>query len=156
MLFLSFHLDRDRYLLDARQVIEVLPLIRITRIREAPPEVSGIFNYRGRFIPAIDLTQVIQARPSRQRLHTRVIVVSYADEGGGAQSLGLIAERVTETLERDPADFGASGISLPHLGTVAHDGAGVVQRIEVGRILPASVRALLIDRTTEIHVSQRV
>jgi chemotaxis-related protein WspB len=153
MLFLLFHLDKDRYLLNARQVIEVLPLIRILRVPQAPREVAGLFNYRGTFVPAVDLTQVMLGRPSRQRLHTRLIVVSYTDGGGAAQHLGLIAERVTETLERASDDFSASGLTLPHLGLVATDAKGLAQIIEVGQLLPASVRNLLFPQPTVADVS---
>lgn len=143
MLFLLFHLDLDRYLLDVRQVAEVLPLIAITQIPQAPPEVAGIFNYRGTLVPAIDLAQVMLGRPARQRLHTRIVLVQYADDSGTAHLLGLIAEKVTETVQREASDFTASGVSVPHLGAVTTDRQGLAQRIEVRRLLPAPVRDLL-------------
>jgi chemotaxis-related protein WspB len=154
MLFLLFHLNEDRYVLDARQVIEVLPLIRILPVPQAPREVAGLFNYRGTFVPAVDLSQVMLGRPSRQRLHTRLIVVSHADEGGATQLLGLIAERVTETLNLAKDDFSASGLTLPHLGLVATEGERLTQRVEVGQLLPASLRNLLFQQSTVLDVSQ--
>src|SRR5579871_1663833 len=66
MLFLALHLDCDRYLVDAREVIEVLPFVTIRPTRGTPPEVAGIFDYRGEFLPAIDLTRLLKGRPSRQ------------------------------------------------------------------------------------------
>ena len=156
MLFLLFHLDEDRYVLDARQVIEVLPLIRILPVPQAPREVAGLFNYRGTFVPAVDLSEVLLGRPSRQRLHTRLIVVSYPVEGGATELLGLIAERVTETLNLESENFSASGLTLPHLGAVATYGERLTQRIEVGQLLPASVRNLLFQQSTDCDVSQRL
>ena len=145
MLFLLFHLDRDRYLLDVREVIEVLPLIDLMHLPQTPPAVAGIFNFRGTLVPAIDLAQVVLQRPARLVLHTRIILVQYADDSGATQLLGLIAERVTETLRREPGDFSASGVSVPHLGTLASDDQGLAQRINVRELLPAPVRQLLLQ-----------
>jgi chemotaxis-related protein WspB len=146
MLFLLFHLDRDRYLLDVRQVTEVLPLIDIMQINQAPAFVAGIFNYHGKLVPAIDLSQVMLGRPAQRRLHTRIVLVQYTDDGGTTRLLGLIAEKVTETLQRESIDFSPSGVSVPHLGPVTTDRKGLAQRIEVNQLLPASVRGLLFQQ----------
>jgi len=146
MLFLVFHLGQDRYMLDARQVAEVLPLIGIMQIPQAPPGVAGVFNYRGTLVPAIDLTQLMLGRAARQRLHTRIVVVHYTAEDGATNLLGLIVERVTETVRRDTADFTAAGVTAAHLGHIAADRHGLAQKIEVSQLLPASVRKLLFQQ----------
>ena len=38
MLFLLFRLDQDRYAIEARQVAEVLPMLTVKQIPQAPPE----------------------------------------------------------------------------------------------------------------------
>lgn len=149
MLFLLFHLGQDRYMLDVRQVAEVLPLIGIMPIPKAPPGVAGIFNYRGTLVPAIDLSQVMLGRPARRRLHTRIILVHYTEDSGATHLLGLIVEKVTDTQQRQPTDFSPSGVKVPHLGPVATDRHGLAQRIEVNQLLPASVRELLFQQSTE-------
>jgi chemotaxis-related protein WspB len=99
-------------------------------------------------VPAIDLSQVMLDRPARQRLNTRIILVRYTDDSGGTHSLGLIAEKVTDTLQGESSDFAVSGVSVPHLGAVASDRQGLVQSIEVNQLLPASVRSLLFQQPT--------
>jgi chemotaxis-related protein WspB len=146
MLFLVFHLGQDRYMLDVRQIAEVLPLLGITQIPQAPLGVAGIFNYRGTLVPAIDLSQVMLGRPARRRLHTRIVLVQYADDSGATHLLGLIVEKVTETLQRQSTDFIVSGITVPHLGSVATDRHGSAHRIEVNQLLPASVREHLFQQ----------
>jgi chemotaxis-related protein WspB len=146
MLFLLFQLGQDRYLLDTGRVAEVLPLVAITQIPQAPPGVAGLFNYRGVPVPVVDLSQLALGRPARNRLNTRIVLVHYPDGSGGTQLLGLIAERVTETVRRDEADFVASGVSsdrAPYLGPVATDARGLLQWIVVESLLPVSVRDVL-------------
>ena len=139
MLYLLFSLDRDRYLLDVRQVAEVLPLIGIMPIPQAPPPIAGLFNYRGTLVPAIDLAQALLGRPARERLHTRIILAQTNDEGGAPQLLGLIAERETDTVRREATDFSDA---------VAMDGEGLAHRIEVNQLVPAAVRSRLFHQPT--------
>lgn len=153
MLFVLFQLGQDRYALDAGQVAEVLPLVSMTQIPQAPAAVAGVFNYRGAPVPAIDLSQLTLGRPVRRRLNTRIVLVHYPDDRGAMHLLGLIAERATETLRREVTAFTASGVTnaaAPYLGPVAADSRGLIQWIEVNRLLPASVRELLFQRPMEI------
>ena len=146
MLFLVFELARDRYVLDVRQVAEVLPLVAIKEIPQAPPAVAGILNYRGAPVPVIDLSQLTLGRPAERRLSTRIVLVRYPDAGGHTRLLGLIAERATQTMRRDERDFVASGVSsegASYLGPVAADARGLLQWLDARTLLPASVRDML-------------
>jgi len=87
MLFLLFQLGENRYALDARQVAAVLPFVAIVQIPQAPPAVSGIFNYRGAPVPVIDLSQVLLGRAALRRFHTRIVLVNYSSESGATHLL---------------------------------------------------------------------
>jgi chemotaxis-related protein WspB len=146
MLFLLFELARDRYALDALQIAEVLPLVGITHLLQAPPAVAGIFNYRGAPVPVIDVSQLTLGRPAERRLSTRIVLVHYPDADGQTRLLGLIAERATQTVRHEEKDFVASGVTsdgASYLGPVATDARGLLQWIDVGTLLPASVRDVL-------------
>jgi len=149
MLFLVFELAHDRYLLDVRQVAEVLPFVGIKQIPQAPPSVAGILNYRGAPVPVIDLSQLTLGRPAERRLSTRIVLVHYPSADGQTRLLGLIAERATQTVRREETDFVASGITnegAPYLGPVAADARGLLQWLDVRTLLPASVRDLLLGQ----------
>lgn len=152
MLFLQFQLGQDRYALDASQIVEVLPLLGIKQIPQAPAGVVGVFNYRGKPVPVIDLNELALGRPARRHMSTRIIIVRCPDGSGTLHLLGLIAEKATETVRRDPADFADSGIvndDAPYLGPVATDPNGLVQRIEVTQLLPAAVSDVLFKQPLE-------
>lgn len=149
MLFLVFNVGRDRYAIEAAQVIAIVPLVQVKQIPLAPPGVAGAFDYHGTPVPAIDLCQLMLGRPSRRRLSTRIVLVHYSDAHGGTHLLGLIAEQVTRTLQREPVDFVSSGVEsdgAAYLGPVVNDGHGLVQWIEVPRLLPEAVRDVLFRR----------
>ncbi len=152
MLFLQFQLGKDRYALDSSQVVEVLPLLGIKQIPQAPAGIAGAFNYRGQPVPAVDLSELALGRPARRHMSTRIIIVRYPDGNGTLHLLGLIAEKATETVHRDPADFTDSGVNngeAPYLGPVAAAPNGLVQWIEVAKLLPASVRDVLFKQPLE-------
>lgn len=146
MLFLLFQPGRDRYALDAGQIAEVLPLVDIKPLPRAPEGVAGVFDYRGTPVPVIDLSQLMLGRPAAKHLSTRIVLARYPDAGGVMRLLGLLAEQATQTVRRDPGDFLASGVShdaAPYLGPVASDERGLIQWIEVHKLLPAAVREAL-------------
>ena len=152
MLFILFQLGRDHYALDAAQVAEVLPLVQVKKIPRAPAGVAGVFTYRGAPVPVLDLSLLALGRPAHSRLSTRLLLVHYPDATGTKRLLGLIAEKATETLRREPGDFVASGVKsdgAPYLGPVVNDARGLIQWIEVDKLLPESVRDVLFKQTVE-------
>ena len=143
MLFLVFRLGKDRYAVEAAQVVEVLHLVNLKQIPRAPAGVAGVFNYHGAPVPVIDLTELALGKQSRKWMSTRIILLNYREESGEAHLLGLIAEQATETMHLAEGDFADSGVTVantPYLGPVANDATGIVQRIEIKNLLPESIR----------------
>ena len=151
MLFLLFQLGRDRYALDARRVVEVLPLVGVKKVPQAPRALTGLLNHRGTPVPLIDLGELMLGRPAPQLLSTRIILVRYGN-AGGERLLGLIAEKATETLQRDPQDFVPAGIQnkdATYLGPVAPDPLGFIQWIEVDSLLTPEMHEALAQPAAE-------
>lgn len=147
MLFLAFSMGTDRYLLDAHQIEEVLPYIEVKVLPGAPAGVVGLVSYDGIPIPLIDVTLLALGRPSAPRLSTRIVVTRYPSQGGEPRLLGLIAERVTDTIERDPADFAPFGLepgTPPYLGPVTSDGAEIIQWVKAEALLSEEIRTALL------------
>lgn len=153
MLFLIFQLGKDRYAVEAQRVIEVLPLLALKRLPQAPPGVAGIFNLRGRPVPAIDLSELTFGVPARERLTTRIIVVHHTDANGQNHPLGLIAECVTQTLRKEPRDFVNPGVAIggaPYLGPVVMDTEGPIQWLHAQKLVSEPIRQLLFSETAEL------
>ena len=152
MLFLVFQLGKDRYALDTAQVVEVLPLVLHKQLPHAPKGVAGAFTYRGATVPLLDLSEMALVRRARVLMSTRIIVVSYRAEDGGSHLLGLLAESATETLQRRAEDFAEAGVAVdeaPYLGPVTTDDRGIIQRVEIQRLLPVEIRERLFRQPIE-------
>jgi len=146
MLFVLFHLGSERYALEANRVVEVVPLLELKRFPQSPPGVAGMFIYRGRPVPALDLCALTLGRPATEHLSTRIIIVNYSDRPEQEQLVGLIAERATETIRREPKDFSEPRVKLStatFLGPVLTDDKGVVQLISTQKLLQENLRGLL-------------
>lgn len=152
MLFLLFQLGNDRYAVDAASVVEVLPLLNLKKIPHAPKGVTGILNYRGRPVPAVDLSELILGKPADEKLSTRIILVNYSDDDDKKHLLGLVAERATEMTRRDKTDFADSGLKIrnaPFLGPILTDDKGAVQLVHEQKLLPRNVRDFVFSETIE-------
>jgi chemotaxis-related protein WspB len=131
MLFLHFRIGGDSFALGTDGIVEVVPLSDLKQMRQAPDGVAGSLEYRGRFVPVIDLSVLETGTLARRRLSTRIIVMRHpADEN---LLIGLMAENATETLRLDPIQFTPFATG-PH---------GLVQRIEVQDLVPPPLLTFL-------------
>jgi chemotaxis-related protein WspB len=150
LLFLLFQLGKDRYALEASRVIEVLPLLTLKHLPQAPLGVVGMFNYRGQPVPAVDLSLLTTGRAAEERLSTRIVIINYPDRNGRHHLLGLVAERATEMMRKDENEFVNAGLEIPaapYLGPVLMDPRGPIQWILEQRLLSEPVRESLFRET---------
>jgi len=152
MLMLLFYVGNDLYALDSSQVVEIIPKVLLRKVYQVPEYIAGLFNYRGAIVPVIDLCQLIQKQPSRPFLSTRIIMVNYLEPNGVNCWLGLIAQRVTETLNK-PDVISVDTVPLldeaPYLGEMIMDEKGLIQRIRLEYLLLDSQRKLLLTQEVE-------
>ena len=146
MMFLLFQLGEDRFALEARRVIEVLPLVELRRIPGAPHGLAGMLDYHGEPVPVIDLKLLSYGQPAAERFSTRIIILRHSDEQGREHPLGLIAEHATQIIRRDPREFVEPGLKpggADYLGPVLMDDAGMIHWVREKRLLPAPLRDAL-------------
>src|SRR6478736_7047177 len=139
MLFVLFQLGNERFALEARRVVEIVPLLELKKIPQAPRGMAGMFIYRGQPVPALDLCELTLGRPAREHFSTRIIITNHQAGASDAEQLvGLIVERATETIRREPQDFVESSVRLTEsafLGKMLKDAEGVIQLISLERLL---------------------
>jgi chemotaxis-related protein WspB len=147
MLMLLFYVGDECYALSCRRVVEVISLVELKKVVRSPNYVAGLLNYRGKIIPVIDLCQLMADQPYRPLLSTRIIVVNYLSGEDTSALLGLIAERITETLDIQETDLVDPGIKVdtaPYLGEIITDRQGMIQCIQVESLLSESQRKYLL------------
>jgi purine-binding chemotaxis protein CheW len=95
--YLTFRLGREEYGLPVLKVREIIKLLDITAVPQAPPHVKGVVNLRGKVIPVVDLRLKFALPPVPYDEQTSIIVVEI--QGGHAKiQMGVIVETVCEVL----------------------------------------------------------
>lgn len=153
---LLFQLGGERYAMDARAVVEIVPLVDFTAVPKAPDYVSGLFNYHDTAVPVLDLCRLLHESPSRPYLSSRIILIDYgrvcgSPPGGPTRILGLLAESVTDVREQAQAAV-PSPVDVPNApflgGVFFHDGE-INQCLKPAALLPESLRETLFAAATQ-------
>ncbi len=138
MLILLFYIGEVMYTIKCEKVREIAPMVTLKDIPHTPDFFAGFFNYRGNIVPVIDLCQLIQGIPCRMRLSTRIILVDYMGKRTDtSRILGLMAERVTETLRKSQDAFVLPVIQsgqAPYLGGIVMEQQKMIQYIDLDRL----------------------
>ena len=158
MLLLSFRLGERAYAMPCLQILEVVPLATLEPVPGAPAYLAGQLDYRGHIVPVVDLRQLVAGEPCRPVLSTRIIIVKQTAADAVIGAIGLVAERVVETLTMDPAEFHRAGVDVEHLRFlrgIALGAHGTIQLVDVPHLCEMlrsqsltspELRELLLDR----------
>jgi chemotaxis-related protein WspB len=143
MLVLTFQIGGERLALDIRSVKEVVPRVRLERPAGAPDWLAGVFVYRGRIIPVLDLHRLVGSGECPPHLSSRIILVP---SGDGEQLVGLLAAQVADLREVDASARPLTGFTAAgrvDLGPVLADGGGVLRLLDLDRLLADPIRRQL-------------
>jgi chemotaxis-related protein WspB len=145
MLVLTFQIGSDRLALDVRRVREVVPRVRLQQVACSPPWLAGVFLYRGRVVPVIDLHRLVGAGECPPHLSTRIILVARG-HNGAERLIGLLAAQVDDIRHVTPPSESLTRLSTPgrpDLGPVLVDGRELVHLVELETLLPESYESQL-------------
>jgi chemotaxis-related protein WspB len=151
-LYLLFQFGSDRYALEASPIVEILPLVPLKRHLRQPPGVAGSLNYHGDFVPVIDMSELATGRAAPARLSTRIIVARFKAAADRPALLGIICENATEMMRCEPSDFVQTGIAseeTPYLGPIRIGRDGLIQLVDIDRLLTASLRDFLFKQPAD-------
>jgi chemotaxis-related protein WspB len=148
MLVVTLQAHGSLYAVEAARIIEVAPRVELRPVPHAPAYLAGLLHYRGRVLPAIDLSLLLGGERSADRLSTRIVVLDRPGEVRGQPSLGLIAEHVSD-VRNVPEDAEALPAlplpEAPYLGPIFQVGEDLLQLIFVDSLLSEPLRAALFE-----------
>lgn len=156
-MILLFSVNGDSYGIDVHDVIEVLPSVMLKHFPHGPEHVAGLMNYRGQAVPVIDLTLLMSAHASRDRISSRIIMTNYVNEEDVSHLLGFLIEKITETVKIPDHAFARSGVKTndaPFLADIAIHAGTMVQIVDIKKVLPDSAKSMLFieSRNTDVAV----
>jgi purine-binding chemotaxis protein CheW len=138
--FVVFRLHAREYAFPIGQAIEVLYMVALTPLPEAPGWLPGMINMRGRVIPVMDLRTRLGLPQRTPDLNT-AIIVAQAEYG----VVGLIADAVVEILAL-PSESIATPDALAGathtVASVAHVGDRLIVILDVHALCAGADRML--------------
>jgi chemotaxis-related protein WspB len=151
MLILTFQIGGSYYAMNCGLVLEIVPMVRLREFPKAPPYLLGIFQYRGKAVPVIDLCALAGYDNARGLLSTRIIMTAFKDVSGKECILGLAAERVIETVRVEESSIvqPATVEDFPFLGEMISCRRGLVQCIRPEALMSAPIAHALFPAEDE-------
>ena len=119
-------------------VREIQPLQRVTRVPNAPPEVVGVVNLRGRILTLFDLAGCLVIPPGGQpNMHVVVLDLSDLDLCVGivAQHIARVREVAASVVDSTAGDMGAGGME-----GVFEMGGQVVGLLDLSRVFARALQ----------------
>lgn len=98
--FVTLGIDRDVFAVPVANVQEILDVVPVARLPQAPPCVAGIIDVRGKAYPVVDLRIKLGLPPAEPTPATRIVVLR-PSEASDIPSLGIITDRVFEVTALD-------------------------------------------------------
>ncbi len=117
MLYAQFFVDEDRYIISAKDIVEIVPVVPLKKVPMLPNYAVGLMNYHGHQVPVIDLCYLLLNRACRKKLSTRIILVSRSGRSGKSITLGFMVEKATEMITIDESLYNPPAIRNPDAPT---------------------------------------
>jgi len=95
--YLTFALAGEEYGLPVLKVREIIKILDITVVPQAPPHVKGVINLRGKVIPVVDLRLKFGFASQDYDERTCIIVIEVALQSSKVM-MGVVVDAVSEVL----------------------------------------------------------
>lgn len=109
--YLTFALGQEEYGIGILKIKEIIGMMPITAIPQAPTFIKGIINLRGKVIPVTDLRLKFGLESTAYTERTCIIVVEMK-KASGSMIMGLVVDGVSEVANIKKEEIEKA----PHLG----------------------------------------
>ena len=145
MLIVRFELGDRAFGVRARDIREILPLVRTRPVPGAPPFVVGEWLLGGRPIPLIDLRRWLEGTPSRTELATRMLLLDWKGPAGTVP-VAFVGERVHGTVDVPRGAVNPRSVGDPDErvlgGSVVHEGT-LIQLLDPAALMSSELAVIL-------------
>lgn len=137
--YLTFSLAGEEYGIGILKVKEIIGLMTITPIPQAPQHIKGVINLRGKVIPVVDLRLKFGMASMAYTERTCIIVTEIAASNNKI-AMGIVVDSVSEVLNikaveiEDTPQFG-SRLDTDYILGMAKIGQSVKILLDIDRVL---------------------
>ena len=137
--YLTFSLAGEDYGIAILKVKEIIGMLPITPVPQAPDFLKGVINLRGRVIPVTDLRLKFGMEPLDYNERTCIIVVEISGKETNVL-MGVVVDSVSEVLNikaediQDTPEFGTQ-VNTEYIQGIAKMDGGVKILLDIDKVL---------------------
>jgi purine-binding chemotaxis protein CheW len=137
--YLTFALGQEEYGLPVLKVREIIKMMDVTVVPQAPRHVKGVINLRGKVIPVIDLRLKFDFEAQEYTDRTSIIVVEVAVQNRRVL-MGIVVDAVCDVLNiagediEDTPEFGHR-VNTDYMTAIAKVKGTVKILLDLDRVL---------------------
>ncbi len=133
----SFELGNEEFGIDIFAVKEIIRMVPMTRVPNAPSFVIGVINMRGKVIPIIDLCKRFGLPPRENSSNSDKIIVVIEHE---TKTVGFLVDGVKEVIRinhslTEPPPPMVSGIDSEYITSIGKLDDRLLILLDIARIL---------------------
>jgi len=132
-----FDVEQQRYAIRVSNVSEIIRMVQIDPLPDAPEWVSGVINLRGQIIPVIDLRKRLGKESAEMDLTTPIIITREQGQG----RIGIVVDTVDDMAHLESADF-EPGNGSGDLEGLAKIHGEIIVMIRLDELLPQAQKVL--------------
>lgn len=146
--YLTFQLSGETYGVEVSHIREIVAMLPVTLVPNAPKFIKGVINLRGKILPLMDL-RIKFNMSCAEASHEACIVVMDLKLNSTQVVSGIIVDAVCEVVEVDPAAIE----SLPEFGTKIDTSflMGVVRQGDAANLLLDIEKALSFEEKSNMQ-----
>lgn len=144
--YLTFSLAGEEYGISILKVKEIIGIMTVTPVPQAPDYVKGVINLRGKVIPIIDLRLKFVMAEMEYTVRTCIVVVEIHSETGKI-AMGIVVDSVSEVLNirgsdiEDTPNFGTR-LDTAYILGMAKSGHRVKILLDIDRVMNGEMEHL--------------
>jgi len=96
----GFRVGNENFGVPIQSVHEIVRMMDITNVPDAPVYIEGVINLRGKIIPVVDLRKRFGEKEIKASKKNRILVAEV-----GAKMVGLVVDAASEVLKLPPSDI---------------------------------------------------
>ncbi|MBN1181247.1 MAG: chemotaxis protein CheW [Bacteroidales bacterium] len=102
--FLTFNLGDEVFAANVSKVLNILEMVKVTKVPQAPAYMKGVINLRGQVLPLIDTRLKFGMKETEYNVNTCILVLDIHIQNESVQ-LGALVDAVLEVIEIEDKDI---------------------------------------------------
>ena len=102
--YLSFKLGEETFASNVSKVLNILEMMKITKVPKSPTYMKGVINLRGSVLPLVDTRLKFGMAQTEITTNTCILVLN-VEVDGESINIGALVDSVQEVLELEESDI---------------------------------------------------